>query len=162
MTVHEVLYAAREAAIGIRRIEEEAEIRRESVGVQGHTYGYHAKNGILDPMRKVDDLIEWQDEQASATDLSGPIEEAYRIMAGIRRVADQMTAEVMERYFCKGETFDAIVDGTASDGPLSERAPSLSGLTRDGQLSAVRKATRVQLENCERIGIAHLVEMGRC
>lgn len=161
MTVREVLDAAREAAIEMRRIEEEAEARRSGIGVQGHTYGFHAKNGILDPMRKVDDLIAWQEQQVSSAELGKPIAEAYEILCGIEKVSDSMTVEVMTRYYCKGESMKSIIDGTGDTPALSKRIGSLSDMTRPQQFRTLERAMRTVIDFCESIGIAHLREMGR-
>ncbi len=42
MTVREVLDAAYEAALELRRIDEEAQARRDAIGPQGYHVGVHA------------------------------------------------------------------------------------------------------------------------
>ena len=155
MTVQDVLEAAREAAIEIRRIEEQKQARLMALGPGGHTYDAHPKVGILDPMRHMDALIDWQDEQMHALNLQPPIEDAYTIMRGIERVADSMDVEVATRYYLQAESWREIARS------LEDRIEELQGLTRDDQVTVLSKS----LENCvkqwDRIGIAHLKEMGR-
>lgn len=166
MTVREVLEAARDAATAIRRLEEEAELRREAIGVQGHTYGRHSKNGILDPMRKVDDLIDYQSEQVDLLDLRQPIDDAWEVVRGIEKVADGLSVELVTRYYLQGETWRDIVDGyRLPDGtvmpPIGERTESLDGVPRSKQFKWLRKAMGEAMGQWEAIGIAHLREMGR-
>lgn len=163
MTVKEVLEAAREAAIEIRRIEEEAEIRRQRIGVQGHGYDVHSKSGILDPMRKVDDLLEWQESQYDNSDILPPIDEGYELVAGIERISDPFTVEVVTRYYLQGESWREIVEGLpVGMTPISERSNGLlSGLSHSDQIKVLVKSVDESIKEWERIGIPHLKEMGR-
>lgn len=161
MTVREVLEAARDAAIEIRRIEDEAEIRRESVGVQGHTYGFHPKNGILDPSRKIVDLIDWQESQIADAELERPITEAGDVIAGLRKMADPMTIEVITRYYLEGETFKDIIDGDGRKPALTDRTDVLDGIDRTAQFRYVQETVRSLIGMSESIGIARLKELGR-
>lgn len=154
MTVREVLDAAREAALEIRRIEEEAELRRESVGPQGHGYEAHPKTGILDPMRHVDDLIEWELAQVNVAELQEPIAEAAEIVAGIDKIGDHNVTETVTRYYLQGESWHEVVVA------MEDRA-NLSGLPRKTQIKCLKEALKPSMELWESIGIAKLKEMGR-
>lgn len=163
MTVLDVLTAAREAAIEIRRIEEQAEIRRQAIGPQGYSLGIHSKNGILDPMRKVDDLMEWMESESGRSDLQEPIDEAWDVVNGGSTVSSDADVEIIARYYLQGEGIAEIVSGSA-DGkvpPISDRIESMSGLDSETQAKAVRRAMKGTVSLWESIGIAHLKEMGR-
>lgn len=162
LSVRELLEIAREAAVKMRQIDEQVEIRRQMIGVQGHnSFEVHAKSGILDPMRHVIDLMEWQESLEEIPDLNAPIEEAYSIMAGIAKIADGVTVEVVTRYYLQGMSLREIVDGCDGYPPLSERTDGLDGLPKQKQLSWVKKAMDLAIDQWELIGIAHLKEMGQ-
>lgn len=162
MTVREVLEAAREAAIEIRRIEEEAVIRRELIGVQGYSIGIHPKTGIFDSTAKIDAFVDWQAERISSAELRRPIDEAYEVIAGMERViCDPVTIEVMTRYYCQGETYKAIIDGEGDMPALTDRTDVLDGLTRTDQFRCLQKAVSAVVAECETVGIARLKEIGR-
>lgn len=155
MQVRDVLEAAFEAAVEIRRIEEQIEARRSAIGVQGHSYGVHAKTGILDPSRKVDDLMDWEMELVNVDELQKPIEEAYRIVAGVATFADDSTVEVVTRRFLQGESWVEI----ARD--IERRTESFKRLKRGEQVRCLKEAMDHSILDWEKIGIARLKEMGR-
>lgn len=157
MTVRDVLEASLEAAIEIRRIEETTQIRREAIGVQGHSYGFHSKSGILDPSRKIVDLIMWEEEQVSSEDLRGPIDDAYEIVCGIATISDDLTVEIVTRRYLQGESWVEIARDLAD----ARHIDTLQGLTRKQQVDLMSKAIDADMELWDRIGIAHLREMGR-
>lgn len=155
MTVREVFLAAREAAIEIRKIEEQAQVKRDAIGVQGHGYETHSKSGILDPSRKILDLIEWEESQVNSDELQSPIDDAYELLAGIQTVADDLSVEITSRYYLQAESWNEIARS------LETRVESLAGLGRGKQVSLLAKTMDAAMEQWERIGIAHLREMGR-
>lgn len=155
MTVRDVLEAAFEAAVEIRRIEEQAEIRRSAIGVQGHSYGMHAKSGIFDPSRKVIDLMDWETEMVNAENLQEPIEEAYEIVAGIATISDDSTVEVLTRRYLQAESWVDI----ARD--IERRTESFRRLNRGEQVQCLKDAMNHSISQWESIGIARLKEMGR-
>lgn len=166
MTVREVLESAREAAIQIRKIEEQAEIKQQSIGVQGHnSFEVHAKSGVLDPMRHVIELMDWQSETIGISDLQPCIDEAFVIVSGISHITDDFTIEVVTRYYLQGESWKEIIGGYERNGvrmpPLSERTDLLNGLKRHEQVGVLKAAMENSIEQWEKIGIAHLKEMGR-
>lgn len=155
MTVREVLEQAREAALQIRKIEEEAELRRQRIGPQGYSMGVHAKNSILDPMRKVDDLIAWETERRQDPELSGPIDYAYQLVSGIEKLADTTTLEAITRYYLQGDELPFIIRD------LEQRHGFMRGADYAKQEAALTTAMDKGLSEWESIGIAHLREMGR-
>lgn len=166
MTVREVLEAAREAAIEIRKLEEQMEVKLQSIGVQGHnSFEVHAKSGVLDPMRHVVDLMDWQTCMVNREDLQVAINEAYQIVVGISRITDDFTVEVITRYFLQGETWKEIVDGyeygDQKMSPITERTKLLDGLKRADQFNVIEESMNASITQLEKIGIAHLKEMGR-
>ena len=154
MKVREVLEAARECALAIRRNEELAELRRLSIGVQGHSYDVHSKSGILDPSRKIDDILDWEMEQNEEIPRE-PIEEAWEIVSGAEHVSDSLTIEIMTRYFLQAESLVELVRDFAVDRNMK----SLQGLTRKEQVKVVSKTIEETIEQWESIGIAHLKDM---
>ena len=166
MTVREVLQAARDAAVEIRMLEEQAEIRRHLIGVQGHNnFEVHPKMGVLDPMRHVIEFMDWQDEIVGREDLSVPIEEAFVIVKGISHISDGLTLEIVTRYYLQGESWREIIDGYERADekmpPIEERSKALKGVPRAKQFEWLKKAMNMEIEQWERIGIAHLKEMGQ-
>ena len=163
MTVLEVLTAAREAAIEIRRIEEQAEIRRQAIGPQGYSLGIHSKNGILDPMRKVDELMEWMEKESGRSELQEPIDEAWDVVCGGKSLSSDIDVEIITRYYLQGESLSEIVRGSADGSvrPISDRIESMRGLEPDTQAKVLSKTMKSVVSLWESVGIAHLKEMGR-
>lgn len=141
----------------IRRIEEEAEVRRLSIGVQGHSYDVHPKSGILDPSRKIDDLIEWELEQVNVDELMDPITDAYEIVAGAERVSDSLSVEVVVRYYLQAEPWTMIARDLADHRHIK----GLQGVNRGKQILRLMAAVDALIDQWELIGIAHLKEMGQ-
>lgn len=156
LTVQEVLNSAREAALEIRRIEEQAQVRRELLGAQGHTYEFHAKNGILDPTRKIDDLILWEQQQINTGELQSPIEEAVCVVSGIAKIADDMSVEIVTRYYLQADSWVEIARDLDS-----RHVDALRGLSRSEQVRILTKTMMAAIAEWDAIGIAHLKEMGR-
>lgn len=155
VSVRDVLELAREAAIEIRRYEDELQLKLEAIGPQGYSMGPHSKNGILDPMRKVDDLIDAQASVPDRSELQRSIDEGYEIMAGIERVSDPVSVEVATRYYLQGESWRDVARS------LEGRSEALSGRSRNEQVTLLQRAMDSMLSFWDEIGIAHLKEMGR-
>lgn len=155
LTVREVFQAAREAAIEIRMIEEQAQAKRDAIGVQGHGYETHSKSGILDPSRKILELIEWEESQVNSDELREPINDAYELLRGIDRIADKLCVEITTRYYLRAESWQEIARS------LEARVESLAGLSRMRQVSLLSKTMDAAMDQWELVGIAHLKEMGR-
>lgn len=157
MTVREVLEAAREAAIQLRRLDEEAEIRREAIGPQGYSMGPHAKVGILDPMRHVDELLDWEQAQKSFPDLTLPLDEAWDVVSGIATISDELTLDMVSRYYLQGEPWTSIARDYGDKRGIND----LVGLSRAKQVERLQGVMDESFKVWEHIGIAHLKEMGR-
>lgn len=157
MTVIEVLKAAREAAMEIRRIEEQSELMRLSIGVQGHSYDVHSKSGILDPSRKIDELLTWEQEKIDTEDLRSPIDEAWVLIMGASHVSDSLAIEVMTRYYLQAESYVEI----ARDLSDNRHIESLRSLNRKEQIKVLTTTMDVAVGQWEQIGIAHLREMAQ-
>lgn len=154
MKVVEILSQAREAVLEIRRIEEQAEVRRSEIGVQGHDYGAHGKNGVLDPMRKVDDLLDWQNDHIERSGLMELIDEAQEIIDGIAEIADDATVEAVTRYYLQAEPWDEIAhDMARHNKSLSKMKPSIL-------VKCLRQAVSTSIQGCEQIGVAKLKKLG--
>ena len=160
LTILEVFEAARDAAIRIRRIEEQTEVKRERVGVQGHGYEVHAKSGILDPMRKVDELLDWQAAQLSDSELAEPIEEALEVVRGIETLGDDLAVELVVRHYLQAESWESIVRGDDGSPSMSDRIDAFADISVKRQVQYLKEAFRQVLPDWERIGIARLKQMG--
>ena len=114
LTVKDILDAARMCALEIRRIEEEHRIRREAIGVQGHSYDVHSKTGVRDPMRLLVDYMDWENEQVAEVSRE-PIEEAYEIVDGASHVTDSLTIEVITRYYLQAESLVELARDLAAN-----------------------------------------------
>lgn len=155
MTVIEVLSEAREAALEIRRIEIETSERMDACGIGARSYEAHGPLGsTLDPMRKVDELVDWQAAQIATRDLERPIIEAAQIVAGIDACGDTLAVEVVTRYYLQGESWHRIVADVA---PRYEHFDGMS--THDAAEMLHRALTR-SLAEWDSVGIARLKEMG--
>ena len=158
MTVREVLDAAREAALEIRRLEEQAEMRWQAIGVQGHnSFEVHPKSGILDPMRHVIEYLDWSEDAIDTEGLNEPINDAYEILRGIEHVADPLSVELATRYYLQAESWPSI----ARDLGEVRHIEALADLDRSEQIRILIKAMEEAVAEWDRIGIAHLKEMGR-
>lgn len=160
LRVREVLEAAREAALSIRRGEEVAELRRRSIGVQGHGYDVHSKSGILDPTRKIDSVLDWEMERAASHDLTRPIDEAYEIVRGAEHISDSLTIEVVTRYYLQAESYIEIARDLVENRGM-EQLKGLRELKRRDQVKVISQSVDEAILSWERIGIAHLKEMAR-
>lgn len=165
MKVREVFEAAREASIAIRTLEEQIELRRQLIGVQGHnSFEVHGKSGVLDPMRHVVEFMDWQTELVDKPDLTIPISEAYEVVAGVERIADSFIVELVMRYYLQGESWREIVDGyRRADGvvpPIAEQDKTLKGLSRSKQIKLLSEELDDAIDRWDKIGIARLKEMG--
>lgn len=156
MTIWEMLSQARDAALEIRRIEMEADERIGSMGVGARSYEAHGALGsVLDPMRKVDELIDWQSGQIDSAGLVGQVEDAAEIVSGIRASGDEMAAEVATRYFVNAE-------------PMEEIAADLKGSAKSTAKMDDATAARVMMLALEKslrcwdgVGLARLREIGQ-
>ena len=154
MGVRDTLEAARESARDLQRIEERAELLRGSIGVQGHSYDFHAKVGILDPMRQVDALLDWQEEHEGIEGLKVCIEEARILIDGAARILDSLSIEALRGYYIEGRSIHAVV------ARLYPFSPTLMGMGEKDRQKVVQAAIDHTTEFLESVGYAHLREMG--
>lgn len=157
LTVREVLDAARDAALQIRHIEEDLELKKQAIGPQGYNVGPHSKHGILDPMRKVDEMLDAQHELVDVAELQEPLDEAWDVVHGMAKIADDLTVEMVTRYYLQAESWNSI----ARDLSEVRHVESLSGMRRGEQVALLSRTMDASIEQWEHIGIAHLKEMGR-
>ncbi len=140
MRPSEVLRRSREAVFRMRAIDAEKVELRDRIGVQGHTYGRHAKNSILDPMRKVDDLVDiTADLDMERMECQRDVSAAWSLMAGVRAMCPYEDAEyLLSRYYMYGESMDRLARST----PYS--------------VSVIQRALKASVEWCDGQGIARL------
>lgn len=155
LKVVEVLSAAREAAMELRKIDERTELMRQAIGPQGYHVGVHAKSGILDPTRHIDEIIDWETIQRSRPDVAGAMDEAWDVVSGIAVGYDQLVVDIVTAYYLRAESWVQVAR------TVSENRESLSGLDRAKQVKAIQKTLEPCMAEWERIGIARLKEMGR-
>ena len=157
MTVREILDAAREAVVRLRFIDEQTEIRRLAIGVQGHSYEVHPKVGIFDSTGKIDDLIAWEQECKGESGCEEIVDEARCLLAGVALVADPTLVEMATRHYLEAESWVSI----ARDMDDERHIDQLSGLTRHDQVKRLKAVMDVATSEWQRIGIARLKDMGR-
>ena len=157
MTVREILDAAREAVVRLRFIEEQTEIRRLAIGVQGHSYEVHPKVGIFDSTGKIDDLMAWEQECKGESGCEETIDEARCILAGVARIADPTLVEIASRHYLEAESWVSIAREMGDERQIHH----LAGLTRHEQVRILKAVMDVAIYEWQRIGIARLKDMGR-
>lgn len=154
MGVRDTLEAARASTIDLRRIEERTEILRQNIGVQGHSYEFHAKVGILDPSRQIDALLDWQDEHEGIEGLQECIEEARTIIEGAARIIDPLAVEALLGYYVEGKSMHAVA------ARLLVFAPTLEEMGETDRLQVVHAALEQTVSYLEGIGYARLRALG--
>lgn len=109
MRPSEILHASRDAALRVRSIEDEVVELRDRIGVQGHTYGIHSKNGILDPMRKVDDMIDQSaDLRKERAECHAQMLCGQLMIDGARECLSETSEYVMRQYYVRGRSVPEI------------------------------------------------------
>ncbi len=124
MTPSDVFVRSREAALRIRAIEAEKRELADRIGVQGHTYGSHSKNGILDPMRKVDELIDSTVElDAEIAECAKDVDEAWELIRGIYALCPYDDAGLLvTRRYVRAETIADISAETSYPKDIVDKA----------------------------------------
>lgn len=83
MKAQEVFEQALEATILVREHENRLQVMRDRIGVQGRALESSFSQN-LDPMRKVDDLLEWEiSEEAAMSSSYAAIEDARDLIRGL-------------------------------------------------------------------------------
>lgn len=146
MKPSEVLERAREAALRIKAIDAEIKELHDRIGVQGHSYGFHGKNDIRDPMRKVDEMIDGTvDLETEREECEIDIIAAWRVIDGL----SAMDSETREKYTTDHEyVLTEYYIYAKSDHELAEG----TGYPESVCMRAVREAVRM----CDEIGLAGL------
>lgn len=93
MTPSEAFERSRQSAKRIRQIDEEMSDLRDRIGVQGYSYGFHSKNGILDPMRKLIEAIDSEgDLDAERAECMRDVSLAWSLINGMEHHAREAMA----------------------------------------------------------------------
>lgn len=146
MRPSELLERSRAAALRIRAIDAEIMELHDRIGVQGHSYGFHGKNDIRDPMRKVDEMLDGTvDLEVEREECRADIMSAWRIIDGLRAVDENSDTRyttdceyVLTEYYIYAKSDHDLAVGTGYPESLCMRL--------------VREATRI----CDEIGVAGL------
>lgn len=114
MNVYDVLQRAREAQRRARCIDEEIETLQHRIGPQGHhSYEAHAKTNVLDPMRRVCEMLDalqpLEEERALCIE---DVEEGRQLCRGVAVLVSATSGEVLERHYCDGMSTQAIAART--------------------------------------------------
>lgn len=144
MRPSEVLERSREAAIRLRGIDDEITALHDAIGVQGHTYGFHGKNDIRDPMRRVDEMLDGTtDLERERAECVRDIRDAWSVIEGMRSLdeSDALTTDVeyvLVQYYVYARGWPEVSRGAGQP----------AGLCR----MLVREALRI----CDEVGMAGL------
>lgn len=99
MTARDVFEQARDAALALMEHERRLEYMRDRIGVQGRALEASFSQG-LDPMRKVDDLLDWEIEEEGALASSyAAIAEAEDVIRGIRSLGGKDMADTLSLVY---------------------------------------------------------------
>lgn len=99
MTARELFEQSREAAIALAEHELRMSLMRERIGLHGRGMEVNVTS-ILDPMRKVDDLIDW--EMAEMTGMASwqdAVDEARLVIDGMRAMGDVDMSRTLELIY---------------------------------------------------------------
>lgn len=109
MTSREIFEQAREAALRIRDIGVRAEIMQERIGIRGRSSDAVMATA-LDPMRKVDDLIDWElDEYRTAVASSREaIADADALVVGTAALGFTDAARTLRLYYIEAWTLNDV------------------------------------------------------
>ena len=144
MTTSEIFEAARQAGLELLRIEQRTQEMIDRIGVQGQSYERVSISGVLDPMRKVDDLLDWEiRSKEEHAECSKDIAMAQELLAGIRVLGYEGHAKIIEEHFLNLHDWGAVANRY--------------GLTAE----LCRACANKMFLMCDSIGIARMKEMGR-
>jgi hypothetical protein len=156
LIVRNILETARDAVLQIRRFKDEMAVMESDIGVHGHGYDYHQKTGILDPMRKVDAILDARSSVSiNEPELQLAIDEAREIVAGISHIADPVTVESVEMYYLCASSWLAVGDMVA------EKTGMMRDMDRKERAEKVECALENQIRQWEAIGVARLRDYAR-
>lgn len=146
MKPSEILERSRSSAIRIRAINAEIRELHDKIGVQGHTYGFHGKNDIRDPMRRVDEMLDGTaDLEREKVECQRDIMAAWSVIDGVRAIDDRssgvfttMAEYILAEYYVYAKDVVTIAKGIGKRRDLCARMLSET------------------VELCDRIGCAGL------
>ena len=129
MRPSEILERSRSSAIRIRAIDAEIHELHDKIGVQGHTYGFHGKNDIRDPMRKVDEMLDGTvDLERERAECQRDITDAWAIVDGVRAIDSRsgerfttMAEYMLAEYYIYAKDTRSIANGIGMTVELCER-----------------------------------------
>ena len=129
MRPSEILERSRTSAKRIRAIDAEIRELRDKIGVQGHSYGFHGKNDIRDPMRKVDEMIDGTvDLEMERYECQRDVKAALKIIDGMRAL-DSLSkgtfttdAEyVLTEYFVYARSIGEVAKGAGYPADVTDK-----------------------------------------
>ena len=153
--VRDTLISAREASQELSRLRQQHQFLQDAIGVQGHSYGVHSKSGILDPMRRVVDLIEWEEDNSDLEELQDVIEEGKLLIDGAAILTDAFTLDVLQRYYLRGQGLPRIARELAPGVPGLDRLPEAT------QVAVLEDALANVVADLDRTGEARLKALAR-
>ena len=145
MKPSEILERSRMAVVRMDAIDDEIRDLHDRIGVQGHTYGFHGKNDIRDPMRHVDEMIDGTVElEMEKSECMRDVYEATLVIDGLRALDESKSLMtdceyVLTEYYVYAKGMHEVARGAGQ--PI--------GLTR----MLVREALRI----CDEVGMAGLM-----
>lgn len=143
MDAREYFENVRDAAKCIKSIGERKDEMMEAMGPRGMTYDAHGQ-GMSDPMRRVDDLVDWERQQIEELgECRRQIEDAWQIVAGIEETFKDDAAQVVTRYSLWCEGWEQIAQ------EMGHKA------------SECRLLFETTMDWCDYVGLARLREAGR-
>lgn len=100
MRARDIFSEAREARMRIDALEERAMLMHERIGLQGRAME-SVFTQTLDPMRKVDDLIDWEMEEYDAIMVASKaaIEDAEWLLRGLSKMGYKDASTALRLYY---------------------------------------------------------------
>lgn len=144
MRARDVFNEAREARIRIDELQERSLLMHERIGIQARAMQSVASS-TSDPMRKVDDLIDWEIDEYDAimTASRAALDEADVLVRGMRAMGYADAATALRLYYINA----------MSVAKVSERVGHTDEL--------VRMMLDAALSFIDEVGIANVKEAGR-
>ena len=111
MRARDVFNEAREAKARIDDLQERLVLMHERIGMQGRALE-SCFGQSLDPMRKVDDLLDWEMEEYDSIMAASraAIEDATELVWGLARMGYQDAADALRMYYIEGMDLPYVSD----------------------------------------------------
>lgn len=167
MRPSEVFEQARVSARRIRQIDEELRNLRNRIGQQGYSLGYHSKNGILDPMRKLIDAMDSEpDLEDERRQCLSDVAAAWSLINGMEHYVREMWSDA-DRAQRDGDierSMSLYDEAGAAEGSMSvitmwsAYASSMTDIARSMHrpVGECKLMLRAALAWCDQIGMARL------